>query len=107
LYRDRRPVVELSSRYTTGFTVRDPSPDTLIIEAEYVEEGYAPGVVVPFAERHRRIWYVATDSPSSDTPAEAQVREGDAEGLLLDRGWRVERRIGVDGGHADLLVPPG
>jgi hypothetical protein len=107
LYGDRRPIVDLSSRFTTGFTVRDRSPDTLIVEAEYVEEGYDPAVVVPFAERHRRVWYVATDSPLSDTPAEAQVREGDAERLLLDRGWRVERRIDVDGGHADLLLPPG
>ena len=107
LYGDRRPVVGLSSRFTTGFTVHDRSPDALIVEAEYVEEGYDPGVVVPFAERHRRVWYVATDSPPSDTPAEAQVREGDAERLLLDRGWRVERRIDVDGGHAHLLLPPG
>ena len=107
LYGERRPVVDLSSRFTTGFTVRDRSPDTLIVEAEYVEEGYDPGVVVPFAERHRRVWYVATDSPPSDTPAEAQVREGDAERLLLDRGWRVERRIEVEGGHVDLLLPPG
>ena len=107
LYGDRRPIVDLSSRFTTGFTVRDRSPDTLIVEAEYVEEGYDPGAVVPFAERHRRIWYVATDSPLSDTPAEAQVREGDAERLLLDRGWRVERRIDVEGGHAHLLLPPG
>jgi hypothetical protein len=106
LYGDARPIVDLSSRFTTGFTVRDRSPDTLIVEAEYVEEGYDPAVVVPFAERHRRVWYVATDSPLSDTPAEAQVREGDAERLLLDRGWRVERRIDVEGGHAHLLVPP-
>ena len=106
LYGDRRPIVDLSSRFTTGFTVRDRSPNTLIVEAEYVEEGYDPAAVVPFAERHRRVWYVATDSPSSDTPAEAQVREGDAEQLLLDRGWRVERRIDVEGGHAHLLLPP-
>ena len=107
LYEDRRPIVDLSSRFTTGFTVRDRSPDTLIVEAEYVEEGYDPGAVVPFAERHRRVWYVATDSPLSDTPAGAQVREGDGERLLLDRGWRVERRIDVEGGHAHLLLPPG
>ncbi|HWC09760.1 MAG TPA: hypothetical protein VG455_00910, partial [Acidimicrobiales bacterium] len=105
LYGERRPILDLSSRYTTGFTVRDRNPDTLVLEAEYVEEGYDPGVVVPFAERHRRIWYVATDSPPSDTPPEAQVREGDAERLLVERGWRVERRIDVDGGHAHLLVP--
>ncbi len=107
LYGERRPVVDLSSRFTTGFTVRDPSPDVLVIEAEYVEEGYDPGAVVPFAERHRRIWYVATDTPGSDTPAEAQAHEGDAERLLLERGWRVDRRVEVDGGHAHLLVPPG
>ncbi|HYX43924.1 MAG TPA: hypothetical protein VE760_02695 [Acidimicrobiales bacterium] len=107
LYGDSRPIVDLSSRFTTGFTVRDRSPDTLIVEAEYVEEGYDPGVVVPFAERHRRVWYVATDSPVSDTPAEAQVHEGDAERVLLARGWRLERRIAVDGGHAHLLLPPG
>jgi hypothetical protein len=106
LYGDRPPVVDLSSRFTTGFTVRDRDPDTLVVEAEYVEEGYDPGAVVPFAARHRRVWYVATDSPSSDTPEEAQIHEGDAEQLLLDRGWRVERRIEVEGGHAHLLVPP-
>lgn len=102
----RRALIVFSPAYTTGFTVSSSEPDELVIAAEYVEEGYDPAAAVRFAAGHRRVWYVVTDTPPSDTPPEAQAHEGDAERLLVADGWRVVRRLDVQGAHANLLEAP-
>lgn len=107
LYDRPRPEVILSSRYSTGFTVASPDPDVLLLPAEFYETGYDPDVVVPFGRDRRRVWYLATDSPVSDTPPEVQENEVEPERRLLADGFVLERRIDVAGAHADLLVRPG
>jgi hypothetical protein len=104
LYDRSRPEVILSSRYSTGFTVASPDPDVLILPAEFYETGYDTGAAVDFARPRIRIWYLATDTPPSDTPPEVQAREHEPERRLLADGFVVERRIDVAGAHADLLV---
>jgi len=98
-----RPMIVFSPAYTTGFTVSSSEPGELVVAAEYVEDGYDPAAAVRFAAGRRRIWYVVTDTPPSDTPPEAQQHEQDAERLLLADGWRVIRRLDVHGAHAHLL----
>ena len=107
LYDRPRPEVILSARYSTGFTVASPDTDVLLLPAEFYETGYDPDQAVPFARDRRRVWYLATDSPLSDTPAEVQANEHEPERRLLADGFVVERRIDVAGAHADLLVRPG
>lgn len=102
-----RPAVILSRHFATGFEVRSTAPDERLMPSEYVEDGYDPAVVVTLAGDARRVWYVVTDTPSSDTTPDVQAHEGDAERVLESRGWRVVDRVGVHGGHADLLVAPG
>ena len=107
LYDRPDPRVVLSLRYSPGFTVASPDPDVFILPAEFYETGYDPSAAVPFARDRRRIWYLATDTPLSDTPAEVQATEYEPERRLLDDGFVVERRLDVAGAHADLLVRPG
>jgi hypothetical protein len=106
LYDERRPRVILSSRYSTGFTVASPDPDVFVVPAEFYETGYDAGAAIGFARDRRRIWYLATDTPETDTPPEVQAREYEPEQRLLDEGFVVQRRIDVDGAHAHLLVRP-
>jgi hypothetical protein len=107
LYDRPRPEVILSSRYSTGFTVASRDPDVLLLPAEFYETGYDPDQAVPFARDRRRVWYLATDTPVTDTEPVVQEREVEPEARLLADGFVVERRIDVDGAHADLLVRPG
>lgn len=104
LYATRRPRVVLTRSLPTNALVVSADPDVFIMPREYVEDGYDAAVAVRFAASRPRIWYVVTDTPASDTPAEAQAREGDAEKLLIAAGYIVSGRISVFGGHADLLV---
>ena len=107
LYDRPRPVVILSSRYSTGFTVASRDPDVLLLPAEFYETGYDPDQAVPFARDRRRVWYLATDTPVTDTEPVVQEREVEPQRRLLADGFVVERRIDVEGAHADLLVRPG
>jgi len=107
LYDRPRPEIVLSPRYSTGFTVSSPEGDVLILPAEFYETGYDPAAAVPFARDRRRVWYLATDTPRSDTPPQVQAHEYEPERRLLAEGFTVERRVDVDGAHADLLVRPG
>jgi hypothetical protein len=104
LYDDEPPTLTLSSNYSTGFTASSTDPDVLIMPAEYYEGGYSLEVVDPFVAGRNRIWYLATDSPESDTPADVQATEYDGERRLLASGFTFEQRIDVAGAHADLLV---
>jgi len=106
LYDRPRPEVVLSSRYSTGFTVASPDPDVLILPAEFYETGYDAGAALDFARHRRRVWYLATDTPRSDTPPQVQAYEHEPEHRLLAAGFVVEHRVHVDGAHADLLVRP-
>ncbi len=104
LYADVETEVVLSSLYAPGFTVRSRDPDVLIMPAEFFEDGYDEGQAVPFAEGRSRIWYLATDTPASDTPPEVQAHEYRPEQRLLGNGFRIVDRIDAHGVHADLLV---
>lgn len=104
LYDRPRPEVVVSSRYSTGFTVSSPDSDVLILPAEFYETGYDPGAAVNFARPRARVWYLATDTPPSDTPPDVQAYENEPERRLLADGFVVERRLDVAGAHADLLV---
>ena len=104
LYDRPRPQVVLSPRYSTGFTVVSPDPDAFILPAEFYETGYDASAAVAFARDRRRVWYLATDTPMSDTEPVAQAHEYEPERRLLDDGFVMERRVDVDGAHADLLV---
>ncbi|MDP8937022.1 MAG: hypothetical protein M3O23_04745 [Actinomycetota bacterium] len=106
LYDRPRPRLVLSSRYSTGFTVASPDPNVLIMPAEFYETGYDAAAAVPFARDRARVWYLATDTPRSDTPVEVQAHEYEPERRLLEDGFVVERRLDVDGAHANLLVRP-
>ena len=99
------PIITISRRYSTRFTVASPDPAVLILPAEYYEVGYDPDAGVPFARRHRRVWYVGTDTPATDTAPPMQAYEYEPENRILAAGWRVTRTIRVRGAHADLLVP--
>jgi hypothetical protein len=104
LYDDKPPTLTLSSNYSTGFTASSTDPDVLIMPAEYYEGGYSLEVVDSFVAGRNRIWYLATDTPESDTPADVQATEYDGERRLLASGFALELRIDVAGAHADLLV---
>lgn len=104
LYGDVDPEVVLSSRYAPGFTVRSSDPDVLIMPAEFFEDGYDEGQAVRFAEGRDRIWYLATDTPASDTPSDVQAFEYRPEQRLIDAGFEIVDRIDAHGVHADLLV---
>ena len=106
LYDAPRPEVILSSRYSPGFTVASPDPDVLILPAEFYETGYEPGAAAGFAHNRDRVWYLATDTPVTDTDPEVQAREYEPEARLLAEGFVVERRVEVEGAHASLLVRP-
>ncbi|MFN2606979.1 MAG: hypothetical protein ABR511_03635 [Acidimicrobiales bacterium] len=99
-----RPAIAPSPRFATGFSVASTDPDVFLMPSEYVEDGYDPGVAVGFAADRRRVWYVATDTPASDTAPAVQAHEQDAERALGGAGWRVADRVEAPGGHADLLV---
>lgn len=104
LYDSADVDVVFSSRYAPGFTVRSQDPDVLIMPAEYFEDGYDEGLAVRFAEGRTRVWYVATDTPESDTPPDVQAYEYRPEQLLVADGFRIVDRIDAHGVHADLLV---
>jgi hypothetical protein len=104
LYDRRPPRVILSSRYSTGFTVASRDPEVLILPAEFYETGYDPGAAVGFGRQRIRIWFLATDTPPTDTAPEVQDHEYEPERRLLADGFVVERRVDVAGGHLDLLV---
>jgi hypothetical protein len=106
LYAARDPTLVFSRRYATGMTVRSTEPDVFIMPAEFFEEGYDPDAAVEFAGDRRRVWYVATDTPPSDTPPAIQALEYEAEQRLIDHGFRIVRRLDAYGVHADLLVRP-
>ena len=107
LYSRRPPEVILSSRYSTGVTVASADPDVLIMPAEFYETGYDPDAGATFARGRSRIWYLATDTPASDTFPMVQENEYIPERRILAQGFVVERRIDVVGAHADLLVRRG
>lgn len=104
LYDAAEPQVVFSSRYAPGFTVSSTDPDVLILPAEYFEDGYDEGAAVRFAEGRSRVWYLATDTPTSDTPPDVQDYEYRPEERLLAEGFRIVDRIDAPGVHADLLV---
>lgn len=99
------PTIVISERYSTRFTVSSPDPDVFILPAEYYETGYDPDAALRFARHHERIWYIATDTPPSDTLPALQAYEYEPEDRIIAAGYRVERTIRVRGAHADLLVP--
>lgn len=101
------PEIVLSSRYAPGFTVRSSDPDVLIMPAEFFEDGYQEELALRFAEGRRRVWYLATDTPESDTPADVQRHEYAPELHLIADGFRIADRIDAHGVHADLLVREG
>lgn len=101
-----RPAISLSRHFATGFRVTSTAADERLMPSEYVEDGYDPAVVLTLAGDARRVWYVITDTPPSDTAPVVQEHEHDAERVLEARGWRVTDRVGAFGGHADLLVAP-
>lgn len=106
LYAARRPEVVLSPLYAPGFTVRSGEPDVYNMPAEFFEDGYDPDEAVRFAEGRSRVWYLATDTPPSDTPPAVQAFEYEPEQRLIDAGFRATERIDAYGVHADLLVRP-
>lgn len=65
----------LSFRYSPGFTLASPDPDVLILPAEFYETGYEPGAAAGFAHNRDRVWYLATDTPVTDTDPEVQARD--------------------------------
>ncbi len=107
LYDPPRPEVILSERYSTGFTVASTDPDVFVLPAEFYETGYDPSAALPFARDRARVWYLATDTPVSDTEPAVQDNEYEPERRLLADGFVLERRVDVAGAHADLLVRPG
>ncbi len=104
LYGDSDPQVVMSSLYAPGFTVRSRDPDVLIMPAEFFEDGYDEDQAVRFAEGRARVWYLATDTPESDTPGDVQAYEYRPEQRLLADGFEIVERIEGVGVHADLLV---
>jgi hypothetical protein len=106
LYGARRPELVFDTRYTPGFTVRSGDPDVFIMPAEFFEGGYDPDAAVRFAQRRSRVWYLATDTPASDTPAEVQANEYVPEQRLIADGFTPTERVDAYGVHADLLVRP-
>lgn len=96
--------VVLSSRYAPGFTVRSKDPAVMIMPAEFFEGGYDERQAVAFARGRDRIWYLATDTPASDTPPDVQAFEYRPEQRLIEDGFRIAERIDAYGVHADLLV---
>lgn len=104
LYDRTAPEVLLSSRYSTGFTVASPDSDVFILPAEFYETGYDAGAAVGFVGDRRRVWYLATDTPVTDTDPAVQAHEYEPEGRLLAEGFVIERRLDVRGAHAHLLV---
>jgi hypothetical protein len=74
--------------------------------AEFFEGGYDPDAAVRFAQRRSRVWYLATDTPASDTPAEVQANEHVPEQRLIADGFTPTERVDAYGVHADLLVRP-
>lgn len=107
VYSRRPPEVILSSWYSTGVTAASADPDVLIMPAEFYETGYDPDAGATFARGRSRVWYLATDTPASDTFPEVQENEYEPERRILAEGFIIERRIDVAGAHADLLVRPG
>ena len=107
LYDAPRPEVILSERYSPGFTVASSDPAVLILPAEFYETGYDASAALPFAHGRARVWYLATDTPVTDTPPQVQDNEYEPERRLLADGFVVERRVDVAGAHADLLVRSG
>lgn len=104
LYGAADPEIVLSTRYAPGFTVRSGDPDVLIMPAEFFEDGYDEGLAVRFAQGRTRVWYLATDTPESDTPPDVQSYEYGPELRLLADGFEIVDRIDAHGVHADLLV---
>ncbi len=104
LYSRLRPRVVLTRGLPTNVLVISKDPDVLIMPREYVEDGYDASVAVRFAVDRPRVWYVATDTPATDTPLAGQAHERDAEDLLIADGYSVTRSISSFGAHADLLV---
>lgn len=107
VYSRRPPEVILSSWYSTGVTVASTDPDVLIVPAKFYETGYDPDAGATFARGRSRIWYLATDTPASDTFPWVQEHEYIPERRILAQGFVIERRIDVAGAHADLLVRRG
>jgi hypothetical protein len=103
-YASTPPEFVFSRGYSTGFTVRSTEPDVFILPAEYYEAGYDADAVVRFAAGRQRVWYIATDSPTFDTPPDIQRYEYLPEARLLEAGFRVTDRIDAYGAHAHLLV---
>jgi hypothetical protein len=99
-----RAGIVLSRRYSTGFTVASNEPDVLVMPAEFYEQGYEAEVAVRFAASRARVWYLATDTPASDTPPDAQRHEYEPERLIVDSGFTLVDRLPAYGAHADLLV---
>jgi hypothetical protein len=106
LYGREDPRFIISDDYSTGFTVASPDPAVFIMPAEFYEGGYDPSAVARFARGRQRIWYIATDTPESDTPSEIQATELDGERELLAAGYVVVERHDVYGAHAELLAQP-
>lgn len=106
LYGARRPELVFATRYAPGFTVVSGDPDVFIMPAEFFEGGYDPDDAVRFAKGRTRVWYLATDTPVSDTPTEVQANEYVPERRLVADGFRTSERVDAYGVHADLLVRP-
>lgn len=106
LYGARRPELVFDTRYAPGFTVTSGDPDILIMPAEYFEGGYDPDDAVRFARGRSRVWYLATDTPMSDTPPDVQANEYVPEQRLLADGFMFMERVDAYGVHADLLIRP-
>lgn len=98
------PRIVVSSNYSTRFTVASRDPDVLLMPAEYYEGGYDAGDALTFADDRTRIFYVATDTPESDTPLNVQAKEYEPEQLLIQNGYMVAERLDAHGAHVDLLV---
>lgn len=96
-----------SQGHATGFTVVSSDPDVLVLPADAFERGFEPAGAIAFGAGRHRLWYIATDTPVSDTPAAIQAVELLPEQRLLDAGFRRLLRIDRFGGHADLLVRDG
>ena len=107
IYSKPDPKIILSSQYSTRFTVASPDPDVFLMPAEFYEGGYDPEAPAAFAAGRHRVWYIATDTPPSDTPPEVQDHEYEPERRLIAAGYVIEQRVDVFGAHADLLVSPG
>jgi hypothetical protein len=106
LYTGPEPRIVISSQYSTRFSVVSSDPDVLLMPAELYEGGYDANAPVVFAQTHTRVWFIATDTPPSDTPVSVQNREYEPEQRLFDAGFAFATRIEVFGAHADLLVRP-